>query len=275
MAHFLQRITAMGMVALSLLAVPCLAEEESLSEKKEKLFSEESIAKISRAYGHLIYKSLDNPILKLNVDEVIQGMQDARAGKPSPMTEQEYEEAIADVQQISMKEMADKNLKEAEEFLTKNAKEPGVIELEDGKLQALVLQEGDGEAVTEQSLAVMHYKGEYLDGTVFGNSNGGEPAAINLNQTIPGFRQGVLGMKVGEKRRLFIHPDLGYGTTGQLLPNALLIFELDVQRVEPLPELASAKAIEGEEGAIVANNTDDDDDDDDDDDLFDDDEETA
>jgi len=266
----------MGMVALSLMICTCYAADEEKNEKKEvtkeELFSKESIARISRAYGHLIYKSLDNPILKLNVDEVIQGMQDARAGKPSPMTEQEYEEAIANAQEISLKEMSDKNLKDAEEFLSKNAGEPGVIELEKGKLQALVLKEGDGDAVTAEMLAVMHYKGEYLDGTVFGTSREGEPASINLNQTIPGFRQGVLGMKVGEKRRLFIHPDLGYGTSGQLLPNALLIFELEVERLEPLPEVSAAEPSENDEDLLAQ--AEDGDDDDEDEDLLDD-EETA
>ncbi len=270
MTHCLQRITAMGMVALSLMICTCHAADEEKNDKeemtKEDLFSKGGIARISRAYGHLIYKSLDNPILKLDVDEVIQGMQDARAGKSSPMTEQEYEEAIASAQEISLKEIADKNLKDAEEFLSKNAREPGVIELEKEKLQALVLKEGDGDTVTAGMLAVMHYKGEYLDGTVFGTSQGGEPASINLNQTIPGFRQGVLGMKVGEKRRLFIHPDLGYGTSGQLLPNALLIFELEVERLEPLPEISSAEASENEEDLLAQA----DDDDDEDEDLLDD-----
>ena len=35
-------------------------------------------------------------------------------------------------------------------------------------------------------------------------------------------------MKEGEKRRLFLHPDLGYGTTGHLPPNSLLIFDVEV-----------------------------------------------
>ena len=35
-------------------------------------------------------------------------------------------------------------------------------------------------------------------------------------------------MKEGEKRRLYVHPELGYGTTGQLPPNELLIFDIEV-----------------------------------------------
>ena len=41
-------------------------------------------------------------------------------------------------------------------------------------------------------------------------------------------------MKVGELRKIFIHPDLGYGATGQLLPNALLIFEVELVKLNPV-----------------------------------------
>jgi peptidylprolyl isomerase len=39
-------------------------------------------------------------------------------------------------------------------------------------------------------------------------------------------------MKEGEKRRLYVHPDLGYGTTGQLPPNELLIFDIEVVKAD-------------------------------------------
>ena len=216
---------------------PPAQQKEVTKPKKEEIFSPANISKISESYGHFIYKSLENPILKLDFASVMKGLNDAKAGKTSPMTEQEYEEAIAAVQEVAFQEMAEKNLKEAEAFLTKNVKEPGVVELEKGKIQIKILQPGTGEEVTEKTMPVLHYTGKYLDGTVFGNSyESGEPISINLHHTIPGFRQGVIGMKVGEKRRIFIHPEFGYGTSGQLLPNSLLIFDIELKKVEPAPK---------------------------------------
>jgi peptidylprolyl isomerase len=216
---------------------PPAQQKEVTKPKKEEIFSSANISRISESYGHFIYKSLENPILKLDFNSVMKGMNDAKAGKSSPMTEQEYEEAIAAVQEVAFQEMSEKNLKDAEAFLEKNVKEPGVVELEKGKLQIKVLQPGAGEEVTEATMPVLHYTGKYLDGTAFGNSyESGEPISINLHHTIPGFRQGVLGMKVDEKRRIFIHPELGYGTSGQLLPNSLLIFDIELKKVEPAPK---------------------------------------
>jgi peptidylprolyl isomerase len=225
-------------------ALPAKAKEMS----KEELFSAKNIAKLSETYGHLIQKGLDNPVLKLDFDAVIKGMQDGKAGKKAPMTEQEYEVAINQLQEVAYQDLSTRNLQEAEKFLKENAKKEGVIEVEPGKLQYIVLKAGNGDAVTEETRPMIKYSGQYLDGTVFGSSestNG--PIAISLKQTIPGFRKGVLGMKVGEKRRLFIHPEMGYGTSGQLLPNALLIFEIEVTELKPEPK-EPAKVGKDEDG---------------------------
>ena len=277
----MNRVQQIGCLAALMVApalFPTLGAEEKASPAQQKevkkptkdeVFSPENISKISESYGHFIYKSLDNPILKLDFVGVVRGMNDAKAGKPSPMTEQEYEEGIAAIQEIAFQEMSAKNLKEAEAFLAKNEKESGVVQLDKGKLQILVLQPGTGEELVEGKMPVLHYTGKYLDGTVFGNSyTNGEPISISLAHTIPGFRQGVMGMKVGEKRRIFIHPSLGYGTSGQLLPNALLIFDIELVKVEPAPkeEADDSTADDDEDDGDEDESSDDDFDDDGDDD---------
>lgn len=204
---------------------------------KEELYSQDFIQKLSLTHGQLIQKSLNNPVLQLDMTAVIQGMQDGKDGIPSPLTEQEYEEALGQIQEYAFQDMSEKNLQQANAFLKDNQKKKGIVELEQGKVQYMVLQQGSGAPVTDDTIPSVKYKGSYIDGTVFGTSeNGSGPVSIPLDQTIPGFRKGVMGMKVGEKRRIFIHPDLGYGVYGQLLPNSLLIFEIEVVDVKPKPQ---------------------------------------
>ena len=113
--------------------------------------------------------------------------------------------------------------------MAKNAKEANVIEIEPGKLQYMILIKGNGPAVEAHATPSINYVGKYLDGTVFGSSeDAGGPINIPLDQTIPGFSKGIQGMKEGEKRRLFVHPSMGYGTMGHLPPNSLLIFDIEV-----------------------------------------------
>lgn len=195
------------------------------TEKSEHI----DMKKLSEAFGNFIGRNLQSPGLAFDLESIIRGIREGAVGHPSPLNEKEYEEMMTAVQEKAFKEMSSTNLKSANTFMTKNLQNPGVIEVVPDKLHYTILKEGTGAVVESHSSPKINYTGKYQDGTVFGTSEEmGGPITIPLDQTIPGFSKGILGMKEGEKRRLFVHPDLGYGTTGQLPPNELLIFDIEV-----------------------------------------------
>jgi peptidylprolyl isomerase len=115
-----------------------------------------------------------------------------------------------------------------------------VVEVPDGEppagLQIEDLKEGDGATVKPNDTVTAHYVGvSYSTGKEFDASwSTGQPATFPLAQVIPGWQQGIPGMKVGGRRRLVIPPDLGYGETGQppdIAPNETLIFVVDLVSV--------------------------------------------
>jgi len=82
-----------------------------------------------------------------------------------------------------------------------------------------------------------HYTGWLPDGTKFDSSvDRGKPLDIRLSQVVKGWTEGLLGMKVGGKRKLVIPYELGYGDGGKgnIPPKATLIF--DVELVDVLVE---------------------------------------
>ena len=100
------------------------------------------------------------------------------------------------------------------------------------ELELEILTEGTGEIAEEGHKVSVHYEGQLTDGTVFDASRPrGEVFyfTIGAGQVIPGWEQGVTGMKVGEIRKLTIPPELGYGASGAgdvIPPNATLIFSI-------------------------------------------------
>lgn len=202
--------------------------------------------KVSEAFGHFIGRHLKSPNVTFDLDAVIKGMREGVQGLPSPMTDKEYEQAMVRIQKNSFEKMSKENLKSAEEFIQKN-KGVGLVELEPNKLYYKILTPGTGPTVEPHSTPMINYSGKFIDGTLFGSSesNGG-PVSIPLDQTIPGFSLGISGMKEGEKRLLYVHPDLGYGTTGHLPPNSLLIFEVEVVKAKS-PEKSSHATAEFDE----------------------------
>ncbi len=98
-------------------------------------------------------------------------------------------------------------------------------------------QVGTGQEVKSGDTVVIHYKGTLTDGTQFDSSyDRGEPyeTPIGVGAVIKGWDLGVVGMKVGGKRKLTIPPTLGYGNraSGQIPANSTLIFELELVGVK-------------------------------------------
>lgn len=95
---------------------------------------------------------------------------------------------------------------------------------------------GDGpEAVTGVVVSAM-YTGWLPDGTEFDSNAGGEPIQFPLGTgyVIPGWDEGLAGMKVGGRRQLVIPPDLGYGPVGSppaIPPNSYLVFDVELTGV--------------------------------------------
>ncbi|CDR33028.1 FKBP-type peptidyl-prolyl cis-trans isomerase [Criblamydia sequanensis] len=207
---------------------------ETSNDKLQHLSAEQDnqdldLKKLSQAFGHFIGRNLKSPGISFDVEGVIAGIRDGYQGKPAPMSDQEYESAMNKLQEKAYAALAKENMAAAVVFLNKNSREKNVKEIEPGKLQYMILSEGRGDEVQAHASPLIHYTGKYIDGTVFGSSEEvGGPITIPLDQTIPGFSKGLVGMKEGEKRRLFVHPELGYGMLGNLPPNALLIFDVEV-----------------------------------------------
>jgi FKBP-type peptidyl-prolyl cis-trans isomerase FkpA len=112
-------------------------------------------------------------------------------------------------------------------------------------LQSVVLKPGDGPAITAGQMAVMQYTGWLYEtsapdhkGKKFDSSlDSGKPFSFPLGagSVIKGWDQGVLGMQVGESRRLIIPPDLAYGESGAggvIPPGATLVFDVELVKIE-------------------------------------------
>ncbi|MEP4523005.1 MAG: FKBP-type peptidyl-prolyl cis-trans isomerase, partial [Alloalcanivorax venustensis] len=96
-------------------------------------------------------------------------------------------------------------------------------------------EEGAQSPTLEDTVEV-HYKGMLRDGTVFDSSiERDKPAVFGLKHIIPGWQEALPMMKVGDKWKLFLPPELGYGEQGaggDIGPNEVLIFEVELLDVK-------------------------------------------
>jgi len=100
-------------------------------------------------------------------------------------------------------------------------------------LKYQVLKQGTGAVSPKATDTVnVHYHGTLLDGTVFDSSvERGQPISFPLNGVIRGWTEGLQLMKVGDKFKFEIPPDLAYGAASpspKIPPNSTLVFEVEL-----------------------------------------------
>lgn len=99
------------------------------------------------------------------------------------------------------------------------------------------LQAGDGKEAVKGALITTQYRGWLEDGSEFDSSySRGKPfqCVIGTGRVIKGWDQGLMGMKVGGKRRLFVPAHLAYGDRqmgAHITPNSNLTFEIELLEV--------------------------------------------
>ena len=96
---------------------------------------------------------------------------------------------------------------------------------------------GEGAEATTGTTVSVHYTGTFKDGSKFDSSvDRGTPFEFGLGagQVIAGWDQGVVGMKVGGKRKLVIPPELGYGDrpVGPIPAGSTLYFEIELLKIK-------------------------------------------
>ena len=201
------------------------------------LTSEEG--KAGYSIGVDIGMNLVNLMEDLNMASLIQGVSDALNGQLQ-MSEEEIMNAIQAFS-LAQQEKFDAAQAEAAQagvrFLEDNGQRPEVM-ITDSGLQYEVLEEGEAGADSPRAsdTVTVHYHGTLIDGTVFDSSvERNEPATFGLNQVISGWTEGVQLMKVGDKYRFYIPPELAYGEAGAggiIGPNATLIFDVELLEIQ-------------------------------------------
>lgn len=102
------------------------------------------------------------------------------------------------------------------------------------ELQVTDLVEGQGKEVVKGALIITQYRGFLEDGTSFDSSyDRGQPfqCVIGTGRVIKGWDQGLMGMKVGGKRKLYVPSHLAYGERQvgpHIKPHSNLVFEIEL-----------------------------------------------
>jgi len=154
----------------------------------------------------------------------------------SQLDDSEIQNVIQSYMQKVMAKKAEAATAEGRAFLAENAKKEGITTTASG-LQYEVITKGSGDvSPAPESTVSVHYTGTLVDGTVFDSSvQRGQPATFAVNGVISGWTEALQLMKVGDKFKLYIPSELGYGAQGaggSIPPHSVLIFEVELLEIK-------------------------------------------
>lgn len=192
-----------------------------------------TVQPIETSLAQILYKKVDKYRDEVNLDLVLSLVKEY-ANHKIPLKEEQdlyapmiaFEEKKIELDLLAVREKIETYLKELKE-------NPDIRVIVPERVFVEVLQQGKGEEITSEDVVSVLYKEYTPEGKLLKDTLG-HPFAIPLSQTIKGFQLGMNGAKVGEKRKIYLHPDYGFGKMGRRDSNQLLIYEVTVvEKVKP------------------------------------------
>jgi peptidyl-prolyl cis-trans isomerase len=228
------------------------AKETEASAESDKSSSFKSqVEKDSYAVGIVMgssVKQLKDLGFEVDMKAFFNAVQSVYDGKQTKLSEPEASTALMGIMEElhykankKYEEEAQANKEKGEAFLKGNATKEGVKTTASG-LQYKIIKEGTGRQPRKNDLVHVEYEGRLIDGTVFDSSKEGVSddgvggiISFRLDQTIPGWIEGLQLLKEGGEATFYIPAKLAYGEEklgNKIGPNSVLIFDVKLVKID-------------------------------------------
>jgi FKBP-type peptidyl-prolyl cis-trans isomerase len=250
--HHLQLQRRIGLVTAALICFPVLVQAQPATELPTPGLQTPQ-AQASYGIGRQIGSDLARGGLEgdlLDIAALLSGIQDALGNKESQISQEQWQAAMGQIQQLAQDRMqqkmqaaAEKNRQLGPKFLQKYKASEGVKQTPSGLLYK-VIKQGTGPSPQKTDVVRTHYLGRFVDGKEFDSTyKRNQPAEFPLDQVIPGWTEALQMMKVGDRWQLVLPPNLAYGEQGNppaIGPDAVLVFDIELLAIlppgEPVPQ---------------------------------------
>lgn len=179
--------------------------------------------------------------VEIEMEALLRGIEDGLRESPAALSEAEMEDLLAALhRRVVTREaearvesdpvfraLATENERRGREFLSRFGAQENVVRL-DGGIVCQSLKAGDGARVGAEDTVRVTYKGELLDGTVFGEAKDRE---LRVTSTLEGGQRALAKMRVGDRWIVAIPAELAFGIGGRapdIGPNETIVIDVEV-----------------------------------------------
>lgn len=218
------------------LAILLTAATASAQKYFDKIKVSSSQDSICYSIGFVLAQNISKENLPINADLIGKAFKDV-ANNTSAIDKETASTILENFFAEREAKQKEEQLKKGKEFFEQNAKQPGVVTLDNG-LQYKIIKQGkeNGLMPTDSDAVHIYYEGKLIDGTVFDTSfDSEEPTELTLDYIIPGLAQGLKMMKEGAEYIFYIPQDLAYGEyapSEEIPAYSPMIFDVELISVE-------------------------------------------
>jgi FKBP-type peptidyl-prolyl cis-trans isomerase FklB len=186
--------------------------------------------KLSYALGMSLALQLKHSGTEVDISALTQALHDVMDGKPTQLQESEIRPLLMQAQAYAAAKKVEKNKREGDAFLAKNATISGVTVLPDG-LQYRVLQEGTGEPPQSNDVVTLSFQGKWVSGTTFRSK---DDVQLPIRFCPRGLQEALRLMKTGSKWEIAVPSNLAFGHQ-ESRPGygSALVYDLELVSSEP------------------------------------------
>ena len=259
--------TILTMVAVSILLFSSCSNDNKPQEVVKvtdfKNFYDSLSYSLGFDIGNSFLSRLEKDSIEININFVYQGIKDGLLPDEDStkrlITKAEIDSLLMQMQ-IVMQEKQQKEFEErqqkyeerkktakadGEKFLEENKKKPDVI-VEKSGLQYRVIKAGTGTAIPKATdIVKVHIVAKHIDGEEFQSTRTMDAPEIPLEHlTMPGMKEAISKMKIGDLWEIVCPPKLAYGDqeTGIVPPNSVVVFEIELLDIIQPPTEPTADA---------------------------------
>jgi len=188
------------------------------------IFSTEKNKEYGEFIGHILWeRCLDDK--DLDVKDIVNGMKEASENIPAKLKADEVMKLCLEMEKQQFETLAKNNLEASIAFLKEIHSQNDIQIIVKDKIYIKIVEEGEEDGLLAHESGKFKMKASRQNGETFYLNE--EGVMQSLEVAIEGFSKGAIGMKLQEKRIIYIHPDYAYGLYHPFHPNTTIIVEVE------------------------------------------------
>lgn len=236
--HKFSKITILSIIWIFILFFSCTNDSQNNSLNNNKSTGKSILNSFNDSVSYSLGVVVGNQmkmygIKELDYQKFLEGLKQTQEDGNTQISSEVAQMIVNTYVQRTYNKKMVENKEIKDDFFSKNAKKQGVVNLTEG-FQYKIIKQGSGKIPDSDNEVVVNFRGQLLDGSVFSNTFGQNPAKFVVRNSLKGWQMALTNMKEGSVWEIYLAPQYAFGnkSTKKVPPNSIVVYTLELVSVK-------------------------------------------